>query len=98
MSSWPCYCCPILGVWQDEKRSSAGSEIRIVVSLRVELILVAVLVISQIEVHSGGCVRAGREVVVAVVVLVSMAIILAALTLATEARARNLIYMDTHME
>jgi hypothetical protein len=54
-----------------------------VVSLRVELILVAVLVISQIEVHSGGCVRAGREVVVAVVVLVSMAIILAALTLAT---------------
>jgi hypothetical protein len=71
------------GDWHDEKRSSAGSEIRIVVSLRVELILVAVLVISQIEVHSGGYVRAGREVVVAVVVLVSMAIILAALTLAT---------------
>lgn len=75
-----------------------------VVSRRVELILVAVLVISQIEVHSGGCtkgvVRAGREVVVVLVLekLVSLASMFAALTLAREARARNLIYMDTRME
>ncbi|GAQ08177.1 hypothetical protein ALT_5498 [Aspergillus lentulus] len=75
------------GGWQDANRSSAGAEIRMV-----------------IEVHSGGCtkgvVRAGREVVVVLVLekLVSLASMFAALTLAREARARNLIYMDTRME
>lgn len=93
------------GGWQVENRSSAGSETRIeLVSVKLELILIAVLVIPQIEVHSGGCtkgvVRAGSEVVVAVFVLVSLAIVSAVPTLAIKAKTKNLmvmevVYMDT---
>lgn len=65
------------------------------------LILLKVVVISQIEVHSGGCtkgvVRAGSEVVVAVFVLrnlVSRAITSAVPTLAIAAKTKSLIVME----